>query len=129
MSLPDVLADVLAIKGVRSASVVSRDGVVVDGVSDEEQDLEFVAGLVASSLASSQALVETLGESELEQAMIEFETGPVLLVPLAGPADGHVVMVSMADTGDLGRVRFQVRQRLAAIADAVAGAAPGSAPS
>lgn len=120
MTLSDALAHVLAIPGVRSASVVSTEGFVVEGVSEEEHDLEFVAGLVASSLASSQALAETLGASPIEQAMIEFENGPVLLVPLAPPAEGFVVMVSLASTGELGRVRFQLRRLLGDIADAVA---------
>ena len=120
MSLAEVLGRVVAIKGVSSASVVSGDGYIVDGVSNDDRDLEFVAGLIASSLASSRALAETVGAGAVEQAMIEFEEGPVLLVPLPGEAAGFVAVVSLTSSGQLGRVRFQLRRLLPEIADALA---------
>lgn len=119
MSLASVLERVVAIQGVSSASVVSGEGFIVDGVSNDDRDLEFVAGLIASSLASSRALAETVGEGAVEQAMIEFDDGPVLLVPLQGEADGFVAVVSLTSTGQLGRVRFQLRRLLPEIADAL----------
>lgn len=124
MSLESVLRDVLDIKGVGSASVVTGDGELVDAVGADDRDLAFVAGLIASSLASSRALAETLGEGAVEQAMIEFDDGPLLLVPLDEEgAGGYVTMIGLTSTGQLGRVRFQLRRLLPRIATELAEAA------
>ena len=121
MNLVDLLKGVLAIKGVTSAAVVSGEGFIVEGVSNDDTDLGFVGGLIASSLASGRALAGLLGEGEIAQTMIEYENGPVLLTPIAGaPGDDFVAVVTLESTGTLGRVRFQLRKLLPEIAKAVA---------
>lgn len=122
MNLVDLLKQVLAIKGVTSAAVVSGEGFIVEGVSDDDTDLGFVGGLIASSLSSGRALAGLLGEGSVTQTMIEYENGPVLLAPLAaeGEEEEFVAVVTLESTGTLGRVRFQLRKLLPEIAKAVA---------
>ncbi len=122
MNLVELLKQVLGIKGVTSAAVVSGEGFIVEGVSSNEMDLGFVGGLIASGLASSQVLAGLLGEGHILQTMIEYENGPVLLTPLEpeGDRDGFVAVVTLDSTQNLGRVRFQLRKLLPEIARAVA---------
>lgn len=120
MSLLQLLDQVAAIKGVGSAAVVSGDGFLLEGSSNNAVDLEFVAGLIASGMASSRALASLLGEGEVRQTMIEFEQGPVLLVPLPDDEQGYTVVVTIDTANTLGRVRFQLRRLLPEIARLVA---------
>lgn len=119
MSLADLLNQVLAIRGVTSAAVVSGEGSIVEGVSHGGTNLDFIAGLIASGLASSQVLAGILGEGEINQTMIEYENGPVLLTPLKRAGDDYVAVVTLDQTSTLGRVRFQLRKLLPEIAEAV----------
>jgi predicted regulator of Ras-like GTPase activity (Roadblock/LC7/MglB family) len=122
MNLVDILNQVLEIKGVTSAAVVSGEGFIVEGVTSREVDLGFVGGLIASSLASSQVLAGLLGEGEVNQMMIEYENGPVLFTPLKTdtPDDGSfVAVVTLDSTNTLGRARFQLRKLLPEIGRAI----------
>lgn len=119
MTLRDTLERLLATRGVRSAAVASGEGFLLEGVGDGDGDREFVAGLIASGLASSRALADLFGDGELLQATIEYERGPVLLTPLSGEVKDHVVVVVMDDLGSLGRVRLALRRMADDIAAAV----------
>lgn len=120
MTLRETLARLLATRGVRSAAVASGEGLVVESVGGGDEDRDFVAGLIASGLASSRALADLFGDGDLLQATIEYERGPVLLTPLPGEAGDHVVVVVMTDLDSLGRVRLALRRMLDEVAAAVA---------
>ena len=119
MSLQDLLEQVIAIDGVNSAAVVSGDGVMVEGAAHNETDLSFVGGLIASGMATSRVLAGFLGEGEVTQTMIEYEHGPVLLVPL-GAEDAHVLVATLASAAVLGRARFQLRKLIPQLSEQVA---------
>jgi len=119
MSLVDLLNQVLDIKGVTSAAVVSGEGFIVEGVSNQGIDLGFLGGFIASGLASSQVLADLLGGGEVRQAMIEYEGGPVLLTPLETDEAQYVAVVTLDSTNTLGRARFQLRKLLPEIAQVV----------
>ena len=118
MSLPQLLQQVIDIKGVNSAAVVSGDGLMLEGASNNDTDLSFVGGLIASGLASSRVLAGFLGDGEVSQTMIEYENGPVLLIPL-GAEEAHVMVATLESTAALGGARFKLRKLVPGIADAV----------
>lgn len=119
MTLKETLERLLATRGVRRAAVASGEGFIVEGVGEGAADREFVAGLIASGLASSRALADLFGDGDLIQATIEYERGPVLLTPLQGEAEGHVVVVVLDDIASLGRVRLALRRMVDEIGAAV----------
>ena len=119
MTLADRLEDLVAVRGVRSAAVTSLDGFVVDAAGAEPSEADDVAGRVAGALAASRALAELFGDGDLEQATIEFERGPVLLVPLPDPASDHVAVVVLDDLAAVGRARLALRRTRQELADAV----------
>lgn len=123
MTLVSLLNQVLQIRGITSAAVVSGEGFIVEGVSKDDMDLSFVGGLIASGLASSRVLAGLMGEGEVTQTMIEYENGPVLLTPLqignqTGGEDDFVAVVTLDNAQNLGRARFQLRKLLPQIAEA-----------
>jgi len=123
MQLAELLNQILEIRGVTSAAVVSGDGELLERVSQRQVDVTFVTGLLASSLASSRVLAGLLGDGEIIQIMLEYEQGPVLLTPLPtdqAQSEGYLLVVTLDAVGNLGRVRFQLRKLLPNIAEALA---------
>ena len=119
MDLPELMNQVLDIKGISSAAVVNGEGFIIEGASTNDKDLSFVGGVIASGLASSRVLAELLGEGEISQAMIEYEDGPVLIIPLDKQEDSHVMVATLDSINTLGRARFQLRKLLPEIIQAV----------
>ena len=116
MNLPDLLKQVLDIKGVTSAAVVNDEGFVVESLTEGDKDLGFVGNVIAGSLSSTRMLAELLGDGEVTQTMVEYEDGPVLLVPLSSnnpeSTKSHVMVTTLDSINTLGRARFQLRKLL-----------------
>lgn len=121
MNLEQELAVFLEIRGVTGAAVVSCDGDILLDVSRDGFDLGFVRELVATSLATSRMLAELHGGGGARQTMIEYESGPVLLVPVTADPSGPVAVFTLESAATLGQVRFRIRRMLPALAAAVAG--------
>lgn len=119
MSLSDRLADLLAVRGVQSAAVASLEGFVVEASGPAAGEADALAGRVAAALAAGRALAGLFGEGDLHQATIEFERGPVLLIPLPEPALDHVAVVVLDDLASLGRARLALQQLRQDLADEV----------
>lgn len=120
--LQAALRDLLAVRGITSAAVAAADGELVEGLSLGEEELAGLRELVPTALASSQVLGGLMEDGAVRQALIEYREGPVLLAPIGGGPDGeegHVAVIGLAGVGDLGRVRFQLKRHLAALAQAL----------
>ena len=124
MTVSECLEQVAAIKGVTAAAVVREDGALVDGRSDGRVDLAELGGLIGSTLGASRALGELFAAAgdgkDVQQATIEYRSGPVLVVPLPSDAAGAAVVVSLDSIAPLGRVRFGLRRLLPELGAAVA---------
>lgn len=118
MSLPELLEQVIAIKGIESSAVVSSSGELLEGASRDGEDVKLIGELITSGLASSRVLAQLLGDGEVSQTMIEYENGPVLIMPL-GDEDDPVMVARLSSTSDLGRARFQLRKYVGDIAATV----------
>lgn len=127
MSVRPLLEALVAVRGVRSASVVGADGRVVDGVAGDGGDLQLVAQRVAAALGASRALSDLASDGELQQAFLEYEREPVLLAPLGAGEDDPVMVLTLHSVADLGRVRFQLRRTLPEVAAALRAEAGGDA--
>jgi uncharacterized protein len=116
MDIHALLEEVLSIKGITSVALVSEDGFVIESATlpSNPIDLEFLGGVVTSSLAASQALAEFFGKGEVSQVMVEFEEGPVLLAPVGGAN----ILATLDSAQNLGRVRFQLKKYLPRLSEA-----------
>lgn len=122
--LERAVQEVLAVKGVLAAAVVDGSGEVLVALEREGIGFADAGGLVAAALSASRVLGGFLGGG-LEQAVIEYRGGPVVLAPVArvpgatDPGDLQAVLtLRLASIGDLGRVRFQLPRLLAQVAAA-----------
>ncbi len=122
--LERVLDDLLAVKGVLAAAVVDVGGEVLAAAEREPPGFDSAGGLVAAALSASRVLGGFLGGG-LEQAVIEYRGGPVVLTPVprapgaTDPGEVQVVLtLRLAGLADLGRVRFQLPRLVAQVAAA-----------
>ena len=125
--LERAVEDVLSVKGVLAVAVVDVGGEVLIAREREGPGFADAGGLVASALSASRVLGGFLGGG-LEQAVIEYRGGPVVLAPVArapgatDPGDLQVVLtLRLGSLADLGRVRFQLPRLLAQVAAATRG--------
>lgn len=110
MDIHTVLKEVVQIKGVNAVAVVSLEGFVVESLANDgfNIDLNFIGGVVSSTVATGQSLVEVLGRGKLNHMMLEFEEGPMLM----STVESYVLLSALDSAQDLGRVRFQLRKHL-----------------
>lgn len=120
--LQRVLDDVLAVKGVLAVAVVDVGGEVLAAAEREPPGFADAGGLVASALSASRVLGGFLGGG-MEQTVIEYRGGPVVLSPVprlpgaTDPGDAKMVLtLRLSSLADVGRVRFQLPRLLAQIA-------------
>ncbi len=113
-SLEQVVQELLAIRGVLAAAVVDLNGEVLASGEREPPGFAEAGALVAAALSASRVLGGFVGGG-LEQAVIEYRGGPVVLVPVqrspgsTDPGEVQVVLpVRLSALADLGRVRFQL---------------------
>jgi predicted regulator of Ras-like GTPase activity (Roadblock/LC7/MglB family) len=118
------LDEALAIKGVLAAAIVDLGGEVLASAQHELPGFAEAGGLVAAALSASRVLGGFLGGG-LEQAVIEFRGGPVVLAPVprapgaTDPGEIQVVLtLRLSGLADLGRVRFQLPRVVAQVAAA-----------
>jgi uncharacterized protein len=121
MDLRGVLEEVLQIKGITSVAVISDEGFVIESAVSEGTviDLDFLGGVASSSLAAGQALSEFFGKGEVNQTMIEYTEGPVLLTPLRDGDTAVSLLATLDSTQNLGRVRFQLKRHFPKVIEAV----------
>ena len=96
MSLPDLLALLTPIPGVRGALIVSReDGLIVTDALMEDIDGHAVAALAASLAARMSTVTSALGQPEPVAWQLEGADG----ILLAAPGGSGLLVVAVADPG------------------------------
>jgi uncharacterized protein len=115
----DVLSELQSTKGILASALVAEDGFMVESTrADQAPDIDFLGGAASTALASSRALAQELARGEVEEVMVEYPEGPILLVPLE--VSGYLLVVLMDSMQSLGRVRFQLKKSISKIKEALA---------
>lgn len=105
-----ILSELQTANGVMASALIAEDGFVVESTRGERApDLDFLGGAAATALTSARALSQELDRGGVEEVMVEYPEGPVLLVPLEG---GYMLVVLMDSMQSLGRVRLQIKKTM-----------------
>ena len=117
MSVMDSLKQIAADDAVTAVALVGEDGFVIESVRKEgAADIDFVGGAATAAMASSRALADFLQKGDVKEVMVEYDEGPMLMVPIdAGGA--YTLVMLLDDVQNLGRVRFQLKKARAALED------------
>lgn len=115
--LQETIGELQATQGVMASALVAEDGFVVESLrSEQAPDIDFLGGAASTALASARALSQELQRGEVEEVMVEYPEGPVLLVPLEG---GYLLVVLVDSMQNLGRVRFQLKKSVPRLQEAL----------
>lgn len=113
----EVLSELQTSKGVMASALVAEDGFVVESARAEQApDLDFLGGAASTALASARALSQELDRGAVEEVMVEYPEGPVLLVPMEG---GYLLVVLMDSMQSLGRIRLQLKKSVPRLKEAL----------
>ncbi len=115
MTVMDFLNQIAADDSVMAVALVGEDGFIIESVRKEgAAEIDFVGGAATAAMASSRALADHLQKGEVQEVMVEYEEGPLLMVPVS--ASGAYTLVLLLDSvQSLGRVRFQLKKARAAL--------------
>jgi hypothetical protein len=112
VALPDlkaILGELAAIPGVRLATLVDREGFLIEAAGELGVGAE-VAGALAACLAESSAGIgREMGQGALLSMILDYETGMVLL---HGAGSSAILAVVLRDPTALGKTRYYVKRAL-----------------
>lgn len=113
-----VLAELQTTAGVLASALIAEDGFIVESLRGEQApDVDFLGGAASTALASARALSQELGRGEVEEVMVEYPQGPLLLVPLER---NYLLVVLMDSMQHLGRLRLQLKKSIPRLKEALA---------
>ncbi|RME36791.1 MAG: DUF4388 domain-containing protein [Deltaproteobacteria bacterium] len=117
-SLKELLNELIHVDGINTAVLVGRDGFVIEGlVSSGRLDAEAIGAVISTGIGSSEVMGRELQVGQLEQTMVEYDGG-IVVVNLVG--DNAILAVVADLKTPLGNVRYQVKKRLPQIIEALA---------
>jgi predicted regulator of Ras-like GTPase activity (Roadblock/LC7/MglB family) len=112
-----ILQSLVAVEGIRTAVVVSRDGFVIDEASAKGAvDAEAIGAVISTGVGSGFAMGHELELGELTQGMFEYQGG-FIIMSLASPE--AILAVVTEPTANLGNARYQVKKRMPELAKAL----------
>ncbi len=114
--MEEVLQELRGVKGVQAVAVLSEDGFVVESLREEGVELERLSARAAMVLGTAKALGQALGQEGVEEVMVEYPEGALVLVPLKG----HHLLLFLDGVGSLGRVRLVLKRALPKLEEALA---------
>ena len=101
-NLETTLAKITKIDGVKTAVVVSRDGFVIEGVSNNGLDTEAVAAIISGGIVNSETM-----SGRFAQSMSEYDKVMIVVNPLGEKA---ALAVVASDKASLGHLRYQLKK-------------------
>lgn len=105
--LHKILEELVEARGIDVAVCVGRDGFVIDAASTGTSDTEAIGAMVSTGMGSAESVGRELGLAEMDQAMMEYKGGIVMMTALG--TDALLVIVAAKDA-NLGGIRLQVRR-------------------
>ena len=112
-----ILAEFTNIEGVHTASLVGRDGFLLDSLARTGIDSEMIGAIASSGFGSAESMGNQLGQRDLRMTMFEFANGPVMFAPVGD--DAFLVIVADQET-NLGWIRISIKKNAKKIKEVAA---------
>ena len=112
VALPDlkaILGELSAIPGVRLATLVDREGFLIESAGELGVGAEVAGALAACLAESSEGIGREMGQGALSSMILDYETGMVLL---HGAGSSAILAVVLRDPTALGKIRYYVKRAL-----------------
>jgi uncharacterized protein len=113
--MDSILQRLAELSGIISAILIGKDGLIVSGSGQSEEE-ETLGAFSAAAFGSINSFTAQASNSEMRHAIIETEKGTIQFAEA-----GDLILVVMTNgTGNLGRVRMEMKKACHQIADLVA---------
>jgi CheY-like chemotaxis protein/predicted regulator of Ras-like GTPase activity (Roadblock/LC7/MglB family) len=112
VALPDlkaILGELAGMSGVRLATLVDREGFLIEAAGELGVGAEVAGALAACLAESSEGIGREMGQGALASMILDYENGMVLL---HGAGSSAVLAVVLRDPTALGKVRYYVKKAL-----------------
>jgi len=116
MGIEEILKELVAVPGIEAAVCVGRDGFVIEAAAAAGADVDAIGAMVATGLGSAESVGRELNVGALDQAMMEYAQGVIVMTAVG---DDAILSVVASTTASLGNVRLQVRKRKKELAEAL----------
>jgi uncharacterized protein len=107
--LKEILGQLVKVENVNVAVCVGRDGFVIDAASSQSADTDAIGAMVSTGMGSAESVGRELGLGVMDQAMMEYNDGIVMMTAIGSEA---LLAVVANKNANLGNVRLQVRRRV-----------------
>lgn len=105
----DILIELLELRGVMSAAIVSSKGEVLESRSADAHDLTPLHSPLSSLFTSSRVLAELLGADAPSQTVLAFASGKRLLTRRIETPSQTFSVVALTSAAEVDRVSFSLR--------------------
>ena len=112
VALPDlksILGELAGMSGVRLATLVDREGFLIEAAGELGVGAEVAGALAACLAESSEGIGREMGQGALSSMILDYENGMVLL---HGAGSSAILAVVLRDPTALGKVRYYVKKAL-----------------
>jgi CheY-like chemotaxis protein/predicted regulator of Ras-like GTPase activity (Roadblock/LC7/MglB family) len=112
VALPDlkaILGELAGMSGVRLATLVDREGFLIESAGELGVGAEVAGALAACLAESSEGIGREMGQGALSSMILDYENGMVLL---HGAGSSAILAVVLRDSTALGKVRYYVKKAL-----------------
>ncbi len=106
-TIRDLVATVRQFDGVQAALVLGRDGLLIDSEANDGVDAEQIAAHVPSILQFCDELGGAAATGTLQTAVLEHESGLVVLSAMSGEV---VLLVLLASDANVGALLYDLRR-------------------
>jgi CheY-like chemotaxis protein len=112
VALPDlkaILVHLAGMPGVRLATLVDREGFLIESAGELGVGAEVAGALAACLAESSEGIGREMGQGALSSMILDYESGMILLHG-AGPS--AILAIVLRDPTALGKIRYYVKRAL-----------------
>lgn len=106
--LTSLLKELADANGVISAMVVSRDGFVIESATNHDIDIEAIGAVVSTGIGSAEMIGKELQVGNINQTMLEFENGVVMMSVIA---DEVLLAVTISNEANIGNIRYLLKKK------------------
>ena len=107
--LKAILGELAGMAGVRLATLVDREGFLIEAAGELGVGAEVAGALAACLAESSEGIGREMGQGALSSMILDYENGMVLL---HGAGSSAILAVVLRDPTALGKVRYYVKKAL-----------------
>lgn len=110
--LNKILENLCGVEGVQGAFLIDESGKMVENVTEEPVDPNFIGDLVHRCVFSGKQIADSLDKKALKQSYVEFKDSSLTLDLLK---NGAVLALLASSGSNLGRIRLELRKNRKAV--------------